>query len=218
MKTVIEARHFGDAVFVDDAERVVEILHLAAVVHLDGEHLRPRAEVNEGLIGECDDLHIGRDVIRAENVAIELPVFAYAAALGALVAEKIRYRIPTYRESEFFVTAGDESRHRRSHLRSQGHFAIAAIEEGVGLLVDHLFVLGALTLVEFGRFEHRGIVAFEAERLGCATPGVENVALDGHVLGIEIPYSLVRFGRKFFRHNSMNCKGDGHKKQRNRCL
>jgi len=113
----------------------------------------------QGVDEQGNDLRVGGGAAFADEVGVELKMFAQTALLLAFVAEKLRDGEPL---DGLFVTAlvrGDHARERRRHFRPQRNFTVTFVFEIIKLR-DNFFA--ALGCEEFERFERRAVVFAEA--------------------------------------------------------
>ena len=91
------------------------------------------------LSGEGDDLHIGIGIVGAERLRPDLVELAVAAGLGRLVAEE-RPLVP-HLPRRGGAVLGEGAAYRGRALGPQRQVAVAAVEELVHLLADHVGAL-----------------------------------------------------------------------------
>ena len=114
------------------------------------------------------------------NVAIELKVFAQAAALLLFVAKKPADGEPFQGLLEFAFVGGNHASQRRRELGTHRHFALAFVGEIKKLVNDFG---AALFFIQFSGFEDRAIPFHKAITLGNFAPAREDVVTRCAVLG-----------------------------------
>ena len=150
---------------------------------LFGQPKRPQ-RVNQ----QRNQFRVRRRIGFADEVGVELEMFAQPAFLLALVAEQLRDGEPF---DGFLVIAfvrGDHARQRRRHFRPERDGAVAFVGEIVKLADDFVAAFGG---EQFERFERRAVVFAEAVAPGGFTPFVENV-----LAGVKTPSRVA--GRQGF--------------------
>ena len=85
---------------------------------------------------------IGGDIAFANDVCVELEVFAQAAFLLALVAEQLREREPLDRFLELPLLGADHARQGGRHLRPQRDDTFAFVHKVVELADNFIAALG----------------------------------------------------------------------------
>ena len=98
--------------------------------------VRPKAR--RGVDDERDELDVGLEAGFADDVAVELVVFAAAAFLGALVAVDLGDGEPLERLLEILVAGGDEAGERGGHFGAERDVAVALVLEVVELVGDFI--------------------------------------------------------------------------------
>ncbi len=143
---------------------------------------------------ERDNLCVGFDGIRTDDVRVQLPEFAHPPFLRTLIAEEVADGIPACRHRYLTRLSCDHARKRGRHFRAERHLAVPTVGKGVALFIDDL-VRGFRT-IKIGRLQKAGVICFVAEQLARTRHVLEDVILDELVLRIEIAHSFIRFGRE----------------------
>src|SRR5262249_42136859 len=130
-----------------------------------------------------NQLNIGSEILLADDVAIELEMFAQPAALLLFVSEKLPDREPFKRFLEFAFMRCNHTSKRRREFRTQRNFAFAFVSEIEKLLNNFR---AAFFLVQLGRLQRRTFPFDESVAPGDLTPSRKNVIAPGAVLGQEI--------------------------------
>src|SRR6478736_6950599 len=143
-----------------------------AVADPDHEIFFGESECTQEIDAKRDQLDVGGQILLANDVAIELKMFAQPAALLLLVSEKLSDREPFEWFLEFaFVRRNHASKCGRE-FGTQRDFAVAFVCE-IEKLLDNF--RAAFLLVEVGRLERRAFPFNEAVALGNITPAGEDV-------------------------------------------
>src|SRR5947207_1443244 len=167
-----------------------ELVPRVAAAEAHDEIVGGQLQRAERIDQQRDQFRVGSRIGLAEDVGIQLEVFAQPAFLLALVAEELRNGEPFDR---LFVVARVRSDHAgecRRHFRPQRHGAVAFVGEVVELADDFVAALGG---VKLERFERRAVVFAEAIAASDLAPGFKNV-----IAHVGAPDILVRerFGIK----------------------
>ena len=168
-------------------------VHEFAAVEPDLVHIGLSAESLENGINHGYHLVLGLDAFDAENIDVELPVLAQAAALRAFVAPQVRDAVPAQRIGQLLALGGHHPADRRRHFRPDDHFAAAAVFKNVGLLVDDL--LAGLGQVNLQRLQNRRVILLVAKTLGHLAPLAEHVLLQALIRRVKIPRAFIWLGR-----------------------
>ena len=99
------------------------------VADADHEILCRKAERAEDVDTEGDQFDICGKIAFANDIAIELEMFAQSAALLFFVTEELPDRKPLQRFLELAFMRGDDPRKRRRQFRAQRDFAFAFVDE-----------------------------------------------------------------------------------------
>src|SRR4029079_10111282 len=118
------------------------------------------------------ELDVGGEVLLADDVAIELKMFAQAAALLLLVSEKLSDREPFEWFLEFAFVRRDHASKRGREFRTQRDFAFAFVCE-IEKLLDNF--RAALLLIQLGRLQRGAFPFDEAVAAGNLAPASKNV-------------------------------------------
>src|SRR6185503_21096142 len=151
-----------------------------AVANPDDEIFFGESERTQDINAKRYQLNVGREILLADDVAIELKMFAQAAALLLFVSEELSDREPFERFLEFPFVRCNHTSERRRELGTQCDFAFAFVSEIKKLLDDFR---AAFLFVELGRLERRALPFDEAVAAGHLTPASENVIAPGAILG-----------------------------------
>src|SRR5437868_2969929 len=109
---------------------------MPAAVEADFVHAGRGAKFLEDGVDQSYDLVLGPGVGHAENIGVELPVFAQPSPLWPLIAPKIRDAVPPQGIGQLLPPAGHHAADCRRHLRSDNDFSATAVFKDVSLLVD----------------------------------------------------------------------------------
>ena len=162
----------------------VKIVPGAAAAEADDEISGGELEGAKGIDEQCNQFGIGGGMGLAEDVGVELEVFAQPALLLAFVAKELRDGEPFDR---LFVVARVSRNHAGEsggHFRAQCHGALALVRELVELSDDFTAALGR---VQLERFERGAVVFAEAVAARYVPPIFKDV-----IAGIRAPHVLVR--------------------------
>jgi|GEM_PF-5701658 len=118
----------------------------------------------------------------AKDIRIELGKTTPAPFLHALIPVEFTETEPFDRTLQRIGPRSDQTADRRRHFRTQCDFAAAFIRKAEKLGFDLVARFG---LVEVKRFQHRGIVFRETERIRGPTPELKQMIPAREVLGIE---------------------------------
>src|SRR5947208_1457968 len=154
-----------------------------AVANPDHEIFFGKSECTQDINAKRDQFDVRSEILLANNVAIELKMFAQPATLLFLVSEKLSDREPLEWFLEFAFVRRNHTSKRGREFRPQRDFAFAFVCE-IEKLLDNLGA--AFLLVQLGRLQRRTFPLDEAVAAGDLTPARENVIAPGAVLGQEI--------------------------------
>src|SRR5262249_10256361 len=129
---------------------------------------------------------VGSEILLADDVAVQLKVFAQPAALLLLVSEKLSDREPFEWFLEFAFMRPNHTSKRGREFRTKRHFAFAFVCE-IEKLLDNF--RAAFFLVQLRRLQRRAFPFDGSVVAGDLTPACENVIALGAVLGQEIAKS-----------------------------
>src|SRR6478736_596977 len=107
-----------------------------AVADPDHEIFFGQSECTQEIDGKRNQLDVGGQIILADDVAIELKMFAQPAALLLLVSEKLSDREPFEWFLEFAFVRRNHTSKRRRQFRTKRDFAFALVCEIEKLLDD----------------------------------------------------------------------------------
>ena len=156
---------------------------------MDAEHRLVRAVSAQKRHGAFDHVQIGLVGVAPENIHVELPELAQAAALRALVAVHVGDGKPFERVVEFTHFARHHARHRGRHLGADRKAAPPAVGKVIGLFFGKF--LAAFGGVDIERFQHRPAVFLKASRFQHLAHLAEKPVAQFHFAGIEIPRAFV---------------------------
>ena len=180
--------------FIDRLQQIVPALgrHLLvakkirpefAVADPDDKIFLGESKFTQEIDAKRNQFDIGGEIAFADDVAIELKMFAQPAALLFFVSEKLSDREPFERFLEFAFMRRDHASKRGRELRAQRDFAFAFVSE-IEKLLDNF--RAALFLVQLGRFERRAFPFDKAIAPGDLAPAREDIIAPGAVVGQEI--------------------------------
>ena len=125
-----------------------------------------------------DEFDIGGEITFADDIAIELEMFAQPAALLLFVAKKLADRKPLERFLELALVRRDHAGESRRQLGTQSHFTLAFVGEIEKLIDDFA---AAFFAVKIGRLENRPVPFDEAVASGHFAPAAEDVVPHGAI-------------------------------------
>src|SRR5262249_32658077 len=149
----------------------------------DHEILFCKSKCTQDINGKRNQFNIGSEIVLADNVAVELKMFAQPAALLLLVSKKLSDREPFEWFLEFAFVRRNHTSKRRREFRTQRDFAFAFVSEIEELLYNFRT---AFLLVQLGRFKWRTFPFDEAVPAGNLTPACEDVISRRALMGQEI--------------------------------
>src|SRR5262249_5107257 len=144
------------------------------------------AERTEDIDAKRYQLDVGGEILLADDVAVQLKVFAQPAALLLLVSEKLSDREPFEWFLEFAFMRRNHTSKTRREFTTKRDVAFAFVWE-IEKLLDNF--RDAFFLVQLGRLQRRTFPFDESVVAGDLTPACENVIALGTVLGQEIAKS-----------------------------
>src|SRR6478735_3299060 len=121
-----------------------------AVADSDHEIFFGESECTQEIDAKRDQLDVGGQILLADDIAIELKMFAQSAALLLLVSEKLSDREPFEWFLEFAFVRRNHTSKRGRKFRTQRHFAFAFVCE-IEELLDNF--RAAFLLVQLGRLQ-----------------------------------------------------------------
>src|SRR5438067_180412 len=133
-----------------------------------------------------DRLYIRVERRLADDVGVELKMFAEPAALLLLVTETLRDRKPFQRLLEFAVMGRHDASEGRRQLRSQRHFAFAFVGEIEKLSDDFR---AAFFCVKLRRFQDRSVPFDKTVTARDFAPFAENIISPRAIVRQEIAKS-----------------------------
>ena len=173
----------GVALLLGHRLRVHEIGPELAVAQAHDEIAFTQAKGAQDIDEEGDQLDVGLEAGLADDVAVELVVFAAAAFLRTLVAIDLRDGEPLERFLEILMPGGDEARQGRRHLGTQRDVAITLVFEMIKLR-DYL--ISGLLCEKIERFQGRAVVLDETIAPGHLAPLGKDGVARGAVVRVEI--------------------------------
>src|SRR5438093_2323545 len=134
-----------------------------AVADPDHEIFVGESEPTQNINAKCNQFDFGGEILLADDVAIELKMFAQPAALLFLVSEKLSDREPFEWFLEFAFMRRNHTSKRGREFRTQRDFALAFVCE-IEKLLDNF--RAAFLFVQLGRFQRRPFPFDEAVAAG----------------------------------------------------
>src|SRR5207244_5347211 len=128
-----------------------------AITNADNEIFFSQSECAQGVDTKSDQLNVGSEIALADDVAVELIMFAQATALLFFVTKELADGKPLERFLERAFVGRDHARQCRRQLRPHRDFAIAFVSE-IEKLIDNFGA--AFFAIEIGRLED-GAVPFD---------------------------------------------------------
>ena len=166
-----------------DAERGENRAEQAPIGHARANVVRREPARAHDLDRDREQLRVRRDVRLADDVDVQLKVFAQPPALLPLVAKQLRHREPANRLAQRVRLRRGHARQRRRHLRAQRDLAAALVGEVVELADD---LVAALLGVQLERLERRSVVLDEREPTRSLAPRGHDVGAFSELFRIEI--------------------------------
>ncbi len=145
---------------------------------------------------DCDlnNLDLGLHTFDPQQIDIELPMFAQAAPLGALVAPQIGNAEPAQGLLQMLALGRHHARQGRGHLGAHGHLASAPVNKAIQLFVDN-FVPG-FGGIQFKGLQHRAIVFLVTVAADHLAQMVKHPAALLHLIRVKIAGAFIGLGRK----------------------
>jgi hypothetical protein len=183
---LVDDTEHGRDVLVGQVERRQNGTKETPVRYASADVARRQATAPHDLDSDGEQLGVGGDVGFADEIDVELKVFAQSAALLPLVAKELRHREPAHGLSKRVRLDRRHARQRRRHLRPQRDLSSTLVDEVVQLADDFV---AALLGVELQRLERGPIVFDEREPASNVAPHAHDVGAFSELLGIEIAKS-----------------------------
>ncbi len=154
-----------------------------AVAQPNDDVLGGETEAAQEIDREGDDLHIRRGRSVADQVAVELVMFAQTAALLFFVTKTLRDGEPLQRLAEFAFMRRDDTGQTGRELRAHRYFAVTFVGE-IKKLPDDFGA--ALFLIELGRLENGRVPFHKTVAAANVAPARKDGVTKGAVVGQEI--------------------------------